>query len=77
MFFWTAIENQFDGTSHSMLYWHYDDENQAYSKYFTICVAAAISPIPYHAAILIRSDGNVVEQRVWDRRTSTPETIEE
>ena len=77
MFFWTVIESQYDGTSHGILHWFFDDENQAYSQYFTICAAAAISAISYHAAILIRSDGNVTEQRVWDRRTSTPEVIEE
>ena len=67
--FFTVIENQRykDGTF-GLLFNHYADENEAYSHYYTICASAALSDIPYHAAHLIRSDGNVIEQRVWDRR---------
>lgn len=67
--FYTVIENQgFSNGTFALLFNHYTDENQAYSKYYTICAAAALSEIPYHAAHLLRSDGNVSEYRVWDRR---------
>ena len=67
--FYTTVENQLraDG-SRGLLYDHFEDENQAYAKYFTISAAAAVSEIPYHAAHLIRSDGLMIEGRVWDRR---------
>lgn len=67
--FYTTIENQVrsDG-SRGLLYDHFDDEDSALAKFFTICAAAAKSEIPYHAAYIIRDDGVVVEGRVWDRR---------
>lgn len=65
---YTTIENQVrsDG-SKGLLYDHYDDESQALAKFYTICAAAALSGIPYHAAFLIYEDG-VVMQRIFDRR---------
>lgn len=68
--FYTTIENQVrdDGTR-GLLYDHFDDLNQALAKYYTVCAAAAISQIPYHAAHLLHSDGYTIEQRVFDRRT--------
>lgn len=74
--FYTTIENQQrnDG-SFGLLYDHFKDEeglapalNRAQSKYYYICAAAAVSDIPYHSAMLVRSDGVVLEQAVWDRR---------
>ena len=74
--FYTTIENQVRAdNSYGLLYDHFEDENQAYAKYFTICAAAAISEIPYHSAHLIRSDGVMIEGRVWDRRRE--EEVEE
>lgn len=68
--FYTTIENQLreDG-SRGLLYDHFDDLNAALAKYYTICAAAAVSDIPYHAAHLLASGGAIVEQRVFDRRT--------
>ncbi|MBR3016427.1 MAG: hypothetical protein IKH57_05030 [Clostridia bacterium] len=76
--FYTTIENQVrsDG-SRGLLYDHFDDESQAYAKYFTVCAAAAVSGIPYHAAHIIRSDGIMIEGRVWDRRQETPAAANE
>ena len=67
--FYTTIENQLreDGT-YGLLYDHFSDKNQALAKFFTICAAAAVSGIPYHAAYLIDSNVGVIEQREWDRR---------
>lgn len=67
--FYTTIENQLrDNGTYGLLYDHYNDKNQAYAKFFTICAAAAVSEIPYHAAYLIDSNIGVIEQREWDRR---------
>lgn len=67
--FFTTIENQVrtDG-SRGLLYDHFDDENAALAKYYTICAAAAVSEIPYHAAYILNSEGYVAEQRIFDRR---------
>lgn len=71
---YTTIENQIrnDG-SKGLLYDHFDDENLAYAKYFTVCAAAAVSDIPYHSAHIIRSDGIMIEGKVFDRRSDEPE----
>lgn len=72
--FYTTIENQVreDG-SRGLLYDHFDDLNQALAKYYTVCAAAALSEIPYHAAHILHSDGYTIEQRIFDRRTPAEE----
>lgn len=78
-FFYTTIENQVreDG-SRGLLYDHYDDENAAYAKLYTILAAAATSGIPYHSGHILRSDGIIIEGKVFDRRADvTPEPTEE
>ena len=72
--FYTTVENQVreDG-SRGLLYDHFDSLNDALAKYYTICAAAAVSEIPYHAAHLMSSEGFTVEQRVFDRRTDDPD----
>ena len=67
--FYTTIENQLreDG-SFGLLYDHFTDVNAAYAKLYTILAAAAVSELPYHSAHLLRSDGIMIEGRVFDRR---------
>ena len=67
--FYTVVEKQIssDGTP-GILTSHFDYYEQALSSCFTICAAAAISAIPYHAAHIIRDDGIMIEGRVFDRR---------
>lgn len=80
--FYTTIENQLreDG-SRGLLYDHFDDEDKALAKYYTICAASAVSKIPYHSAHLLASDGRMIRQEIFDRRVApqpepTPETEE-
>ena len=80
--FYTTLENQVrnDG-SKGLLYDHFDNLNAALAKYYTVCAAAAVSEIPYHAAAIMRDDGIIIEGRVFDRRTTpqpepTPEPNE-
>jgi len=70
-FFYTTIENQVrsDG-SYGLLYDHFESIDAAYAKLYTILAAAAVSEIPYHAGFLMRSDGTVLEGRVFDRRSN-------
>lgn len=67
--FYTTIENQLrENGTYGLLFDHYTNKNQAEAKFHTICAAAAVSDIPYHAAYLIDSNIGLIEQRVWDRR---------
>ena len=77
--FYTTIENQLrnDG-SFGLLYDHFTNVNSAYAKLYTILAAAAVSEIPYHSGHLLRSDGIMIDGRVFDRRPDpTPEPEEE
>ena len=75
--FYTTIENQVrtDG-SMGLLYDHFTELNPALAKYYTICAAAATSEIPYHSAAIIRDDGIMIEERVFDRRVDHEEVEE-
>lgn len=75
---YTTIENQIRGDgSKGLLYDHYEDEDQALAKLYTILAAAAVSKLPYHSGHILRSDGIVTDGRVFDRRTHvTPEPEE-
>ena len=72
-YFYTTIENQVrnDG-SFGLLYDHFTDLNLAYAKLYTILAAAAVSEIPYHSGHIFRSDGLLIEGRVFDRRGEIP-----
>lgn len=74
---YTTLENQIrnDG-SKGLLYDHYEDYDAAMAKFFTICAAAAVSGIPYHSAHVLRSDGVMIEGRVWDRREEPTPNVE-
>lgn len=74
---YTTLENQIrnDG-SKGLLYDHFTDYDAAMAKFFTVCAAAAVSEIPYHSAHVLRSDGIMIEGRVWDRRVD-PAPVEE
>lgn len=73
-YFYTTIENQLrsDG-SRGLLYDHYDTEEDALAKLYTILAAAAVSELPYHSGHILRSDGIITDGRVFDRRTATEE----
>lgn len=70
-YFFTVIEKQLINGTPATLATHYDSETAALAAYFTICAAAAVSTIEYHAAHIIRSDGVMTEGRVFDRRVPT------
>ena len=76
-YFYTTIENQVreDG-SKGLLYDHFDDLSEALAKLYFILAAAATSGIPYHAGHLLRSDGVMMEGKIFDRRVSESEENE-
>lgn len=45
----------------------YDERNAAESKYYSILAAAAVSQLPKHAAVLMTSEGYLVESKCFDR----------
>ena len=68
--FYTVIENQKTADGHfGMLYNHFEDESLALSSFFTICASASQSELPYHSAHLLASDGRMIRQEIFDRRT--------
>ena len=75
--FYTTIENQGRSDGFGLLYDHFTDLNQAYAKFYTILAAAAVSDIPYHAGMLIRDDGYVIGEKVFDRRGNESEEVVE
>ena len=64
--FYTAVELQKTEQA-AVLATCYEDKEKAQAKFYTVLAAAAVSALPYHAAWLLRSDGVVEEQRVFDR----------
>lgn len=67
--FYTIIESQvLNNGSKTLLNNIYDNLNDALARYYTILSVAAVSLIPYHAAFIIRSDGIMIEGKVFDRR---------
>lgn len=85
--FYTSYENQIrpDG-SQGVLWAHFTRQegeteeqlyNRALAKLYTILQAAAVSECVYHAGHLYRSDGILVDGRVFDRREPPQATVEE
>lgn len=79
--FYTCYENQIrpDG-SQGVLWQHFvlqegETEEQLYNralaKLYTVLQAAAVSECVYHSGHLYRSDGLLVDGRVFDRRETT------
>lgn len=67
-YFFTVIEKQYNNGQPGTLATHYDTESAALAAYYTILSAAAVSVLEYHSAHIIRSDGIMIEGRVFDRR---------
>ena len=80
-YFYTTIEVQKrnDGSYGVLTDNYYEEEgkdpayNRAEAKYHAICSEAALSGIPYHAAYLLRSDGSVKDESIYDRRPGHPQ----
>ncbi len=77
MALYTTLENQVrnDG-SKGLLYDHFEDYNAAVAKFYTICAAAAVSEIPYHAAFILADDGRMMKSEIFDRRTEEATNVE-
>ena len=69
MHFYTIIEIQenAEGTR-ACLPFIFTEYDEALARFYSICAAAAKSAIPYHSAHVLRSDGYIIEQHIFDRR---------
>lgn len=68
--FWNVVEEQmYEDGSKGVLTTAFDDEDKAYSKYYAVLSAAAVSTIPYHAAYILESNRGVIESKYYDRTT--------
>lgn len=54
------LQTNADGTVGNLVY-SFDTENDAWAKFHAIMSAAAISTLPCHAAVYMRSDGTFVQ----------------
>lgn len=68
MYFYTVLEVQVNGDTKSCIPVIYDDYADALSKLYTILSSAAKSSLPYHSGHILRSDGQLTDGRVFDRR---------
>lgn len=59
------LQTNIDGTVGNLVY-AFDDRLQAQSKYHSILASAAISALPAHAAVIITSDGRLIESRCYE-----------
>ena len=66
--FYTVLEIQVQNGIKSCIPVIYDNINGAYSKFYTILASASVSEIEYASAHIIRSDGLMIEGKVFDRR---------
>lgn len=73
--FYTVIEEQVNKGTPAVLSTVYQEaegekaaEDRALSKYFSVLSYAALSEIEYHAAYIIRSDGEMMGKQIFDRR---------
>lgn len=67
--FYTVIETQVSKAGKkSNLVSSFDDINLAWGTFFDVCSAAVKSDLPYHSAVMIASDGRIIDARIFDRR---------
>lgn len=78
--FYTVSETQENNGQVSVIpvvYAGDENLNAAYAKYYTILAAASVSSIEYHAANIMRQDGLILENKVFDRRLPEPAPVPE
>lgn len=60
------LQTNADGTVGNLVY-SYDSQNNAESKYHSVLASAAISALPKHAAVLMTSEGYLLESKCYER----------
>ena len=59
------LQTNEDGTVGNLVY-SFDTEDEAWSKWHAVMSAAALSDLPCHAAVYMRSDGTFVQSGRFD-----------
>ena len=76
--FFTQLETQVDANgTKAVIPMAYDDLDAALAKHYAVLSVAAVSAVPYHASFILRSDGILIEGRVFDRRVASEPEPEE
>ena len=65
--FYTVLEIQVNNGSKSCIPVIYDNINDAYNKLYTILAYASVSECEYHSGCILRSDGILIDGKVFDR----------
>ena len=63
------IQTNKDGTVGNLV-WAYDSRAEAEAKFHTIMAAAALSSVPVHVALVIQSDGTLLESGRYEHGES-------
>ena len=66
------IQTSADGTVGNLVS-SYDSRNAAESAYHGILAAAAVSALPMHAAVLLTSEGSLIENRYYEHEAEVAE----
>lgn len=53
-------------TSIATLVTSFEDRNAAYSKYYQVLAAAAVSQIPLHSAAILTEEGRTIESKSFN-----------
>jgi len=56
-------------TSIATLVTPFDNRNEAYSKYYQILTAAAVSQIPVHSAAILTEEGRTIECKTFNHES--------
>lgn len=56
-----------DGSVANLIF-SFDNMNEAEAKYHAVLSYAAVSTIPCHAAVMIRSDGMYIKSQAYDKK---------
>ena len=67
MTFYTVIEVQKGDGNPAVLTYIFTEENLAYNKFYTVLAAASVSALAYHSCHILRSDGTMIESKVYNR----------
>ena len=74
MYLVIEIQTNADGTVGNIVTAH-ETREEAESKYHTVLAYAALSELPYHAAVLLQNDGLLIERRCYTHLPE-PEPLE-
>lgn len=66
--FFTVVEIQkLQNGSKAAITTIYDDYNDALGKFFNVCAVAVAGDLPYHSCVVIGSNGQITDQRIFNR----------